>query len=273
MGKSRKHIVNNGLTTSSNEGFKSDLADVTFVVPIRIDSRERNDNADSLIKYTFKHFETNFILLEVDENRKFYPKYEFDGFKYCFIKDSYEIFHRTLWINKLFSMATTTYVAVWDTDAIAPPGQIILALDQLRNGASVLSFPYDGRFYSCDKVSYDLFKQHTDIKILLKRIPVMHLMHGYHSVGGAFIVKKEQYLDAGGENENFYGWGPEDTERVKRMEVLGLTISYTLGALFHLFHPIGKNSWFANSFIERINRMELLKTSSLDKSKLNIISE
>jgi len=273
LGNRRKHITNETLASSITEDKRICLTDVTFIVPIRIDSPERNDNADSLIKYTFQHFETNFILLEVDENRKFYPKYEFAGFKYYFIKDSNEIFHRTRWINKLFSMATTPYVAVWDTDAIAPPDQIIIALDQLRNGASVLSFPYDGRFYSCDKVSCNLFKQHTDIKILLNRIPVMRLMHGYHSVGGAFIVKKEQYLNAGGENENFYGWGPEDTERVKRLEVLGLTISYSYGALFHLFHPIGKNSWFANPFIERMNRKELLRTSSLDKSKLNIIAE
>ena len=28
------------------------------------------------------------------------------------------------------------------------------------------------------------------------------------------------YLRAGGENEAFYGWGPEDAERVKRLEIL-----------------------------------------------------
>lgn len=34
------------------------------------------------------------------------------------------------------------------------------------------------------------------------------------SVGGAFLVNRKVYLKAGGENEHFYGWGPEDTERV-----------------------------------------------------------
>jgi len=160
-------------------------------------------------------------------------------------------------INHLISMAETPFVAIWDADAIAPPEQIIAEVEKLRNKEAILSFPYDGRFYSCDKVSCDIFKKYLNIEILTRRIPVMMLMHGYHSVGGAFIVNKEEYMKTRGENENFFGWGPEDTERIKRMEILGLPIYYATGVLFHLWHPKGKNSWFANSEIERQNRKEL----------------
>jgi hypothetical protein len=133
-------------------------------------------------------------------------------------------------------------------------------VNRLKYGEAVMSFPFDGRFYSCDKISSGLFKRVPNIEILMKRIPVMQLMHGYHSVGGAFIVNKEKYLEVGGENENFCGWGTEDTERVKRLEILGLPIYYSPGILFDLKHQFEENSWLANSGIKRRSRLELQKT-------------
>jgi hypothetical protein len=240
--------------------FKTDLTDVTFLVPLRIDSPERMENIHTLIKYTSLHFKTNFIVLEADSTPKFNFEYNLEGMHYEFIEDKDEIFHRTKWINRLISLSDTPFVAVWDSDAIAPTEQILNAVEKLRLDEAVFSFPYDGRFYSCDKISCDLFRSLLNIEILKKRTPLMNLMHGYHSVGGAFFVNKSKYLAAGGENENIYGWGPEDAERVKRLEILGLPIYYSPGPLFHLCHPIGKNSWFANKGLERDNRQVLQET-------------
>jgi predicted glycosyltransferase involved in capsule biosynthesis len=58
-------------------------------------------------------------------------------------------------------------------------------------------------------------------------------MYGYCSKGGAFLADRNKYLEAGGENENFLGWGPEDFERVKRMEILHQTVHFAKGPLFH----------------------------------------
>jgi len=252
-------------TGKTGKTCRTDLPDVTFLVPLRIDSTERKENIDTLIKYTFKHFETNLIVLEADSAQKYFPEFNPEGFNYEFVEDTNSVFHRTKWINHLISMAETPYVAIWDTDAVAPPEQIITGVEKLRNKEDIPCFPYDGRFYSCDKVSCDIFKKYLNIEILTGRIPVMRLMHGYHSVGGAFIVNKEEYKKAGGENENFYGWGPEDTERVKRLEIMDLPIFYSTGVLFHLWHPMGKNSWFACSETEKQNRKELLKKCSINK--------
>ena len=247
-------------TTARPQDCKTDLADVTFLVPLRIDSPERLENINTLIKYIFLHFRTRFIVLEADSVRRYFPDVNPEGLRYEYIEDLDEVFHRTKWINKLISFSDAPFIAVWDADAVAPPDQIADAISKIRSGTVVLSFPYDGRFYSCDKITCDLFRRILNIEILIKRVPVMSLMHGYHSVGGAFIVNKTKYLDVGGENENIYGWGPEDTERVKRLEIMGLPVYYSPGTLFHLWHPMGKNSWFANSELERRNRNELQKT-------------
>ena len=257
MNKTNHSLSEPCLTGSTS---KIDLKDVTFVVPLRIDSTERKENIDTLLKHTFNHFNTNFIVLEADSERQYFPAVKPKGFNYEFLYDKNEIFHRTNLINKLISLSLTPIVAVWDSDAIAPPNQILDSVKKIRSGEAVMSLPYDGRFYSCDKISCTLFKKYLDIQILLKRLPVMLVMHGSHSVGGAYIVDKEKYQNLGGENENFYGWGPEDAERVKRIEIFGLIIHNSFGQLFHMLHPIMKNSWFASKEIERKNRQEFLNT-------------
>jgi len=239
---------------------KTDLTDTTFLVPIRIDSPERKENIESLIKFTFLHFITNFIVLEADSAQRFSFRYKQDRLLNIFIEDKDKVFHRTKWINQLITLTETPYAAVWDADAIAHPEQIVKSVNKLRSKEAVLSFPYDGKFYSCDKVSCYLFRKLLNIEILIKRVPVMKLMHGYHSVGGAFIVNKDKYIEAGRENENIYGWGPEDAERVKRLEKLGLSVQNNIGPLFHLEHFRGQNSWFANEEIRKKNMKELLNT-------------
>ena len=70
------------------------------------------------------------------------------------------------------------------------------------------------------------------------------------------------------ENENFYGWGLEDSERVKRWEILDYKIYSANGALFHLCHPRSKNSQFASSEIMRRNFGELIRITRMSKAEL-----
>ena len=225
---------------------KTDLTDVTFLVPLRVDSTERKENIDTLVKYMFRYFDTTFVVLEADSNRKFYPDYENKNFHYEFMGDIHEFFYKTKSISRLISMAETQLVAVWDADVIVPPYQILTSLEKLRSNNAFMSLPYNGRAYLTDKFSAELFKGLGDIAILMKLIPVMPLMYGYHS--------------AGGENEKFHGWGPEDAERVKRLEIMNLPIHYSEGPLFHLWHPRGKTSWYTNNRIEIQNRREFIET-------------
>jgi len=58
----------------------------------------------------------------------------------------------------------------------------------------------------------------------------------------------------------FMAGGPEDVDRVKRMEVLNLPVYFSDGPLFHLWLPRGKTSWYANRSIEIKNRREFIET-------------
>ena len=69
----------------------------------------------------------------------------------------------------------------------------------------------------------------------------MSLPYGTDMRGGAFLANREAYIKAGMENENFYGWGPEDWERIERWKNLGYRIKTIDGVLFHLTHPRDMN--------------------------------
>jgi hypothetical protein len=239
---------------------KTDLSDFTFLMPLRIDSTERKENADTVVRYIFQHFTTSFIVLEADNEQKYFPEFNDDGFLYEFVNDNNEIYRKTIWINRLLTLTNTPFVAIWDADAIAPPQQIIASAEELRKSRAVMSLPYDGRFYSADKISCSLFKQLLNIGILTTRIGVMDLLYSYRAVGGAYMVNRKKFIETGGENENFIGWGPEDYEHIKRMEVSGHTVHFADGPLFHLWHPRGKNSMPANRDLDLHNRKVLLNT-------------
>jgi predicted glycosyltransferase involved in capsule biosynthesis len=248
------------LTSTTCMTCKTDLTDVTFLIPLRIDSAERKENTDALIRYIFKYFKTSIIVLESDSARRYYPKETNENFCYEFMIDNNEFFYKTKCISRLINLAETTYVAVWDADVIVPFEQIIAAVNKLRQEQAFLTLPYDGRACLIDKYFSGLFKETGVIEIFMKLLPAMPLMYGYHSTGGAFITSKEKYLAVGGENEKFYGWGPEDAERLKRLEIMNLSIHNIEGPLFHLWHPRGKTSWYTNNKIEIQNRREFIET-------------
>ena len=89
-----------------------------------------------------------------------------------------------------------------------------------------------------------------------------------NSVGGAFLVRKSLYLEAGGENEAFYGWGMEDQERIRRMFILGLPVTQVDGSLFHLFHPRNENSRYRDKEAEYKSRQEFLKICRMTSEEL-----
>lgn len=232
------------------------LLNTTFVIPVRIDSREREENLDVLLNYLNTIADTSVIILEADDVRRYTPKYTYANVTYLFVEDTDPVFHRTRYLNQLLACATTPVVGVWDTDVIVPALQIEKAVLEITEGRAVLAFPYDGMFYNVDSVRSELFREGSDINLMKLRMAGYPCMSLY-SVGGAFLVNKVLYMQAGGENERFYGWGPEDVERVKRMEIFEQPIYRADGPLFHLHHPRGINSGYASSELEIKNRKEL----------------
>lgn len=245
----------------------NDVRLVTFVIPVRIDSSERENNLDTLLTFLSAKKNTQILILEADKKQCYHLKVAYPNVNYKFVEDTDPIFHRTKYLNDLLSAAKTRIVGVWDTDVIVPEDQMDKAIEEIWTGKAVMSLPYDGTFYMLSSDDSALFRTSCELSFLTSRIDRINWCVK-NSVGGAFFVSKEMYLNAGGENEHFYGWGAEDLERVRRMEILGFPVSRVGGPLFHLHHPRISNSWYGSQKLEIQNRTEFLKVCSLTRDEL-----
>lgn len=234
-----------------------EFADLTIVFPVRIDSQERLRNLYVVLRQLSTMDGLKVIVLEADLISKIKLP---ENVRKVFIEDSDPIFHRTKYINILCSLTDTQYMGIWDTDVIIPLPQIREAISSLRRNESDMIYPYDGRFYHISGSILEEFLKSEDVNFLTENIDRLKLTYIHHSCGGAFMVNKKAYEAAGGENEKFYGWGPEDLERYKRWEIKGYRVANTQGALFHLEHPRGENSWYYNKESKKALLKVLLET-------------
>lgn len=223
------------------------LSDVTFLVPIRVDSINRLENILLSINSLLVNFDTNIRVLEADKyNNHFLERLLPPGVVYTFVEDWDPIFHRTKYINVLFSGAHTPLISIWDADVIISCKQIIQTVEALRSGTYEVSFPYDGTFFDVPEVVRDLYVETQDFTVLENSMSKFSLPYGKSMGGGAVFITADAFIKSGKEDERFYGWGPEDWNRVEKWKLLGYKTYRPDGPLFHLTHPRdinGFHSW------------------------------
>ncbi len=212
---------------------------LTFIIPCKLDSIIRLENVLAVIEFVSKIcnniiiYETgkynNHILEQILQRKK--------SVEYTFLTDYDPVFHRTRYLNMMSSNVKTPYLAVWDADVIVSYKQIKESMDALMSQEAEISYPYDGTFYDVDANIRAQYIDHGNLYYLRKMSKMMKTLYGELFVGGGFIANKEKYFSAGKENENFYGWGPEDGERFVRWQRKNYTIHRSNGPMFHLYHP------------------------------------
>ena len=144
------------------------MSDVTFIIPVRIDSPIRLANLLSVVLYYHNIFKTSsFIILEADVESKLYGQFTSDRIKYHFFCDTNKIFHRTKYINMMLDCVNTSISAVWDADAICSSSQILDSVEMLRKSKAVMVYPYNGIFWSVGIAFSELFRQNLDLRFLI----------------------------------------------------------------------------------------------------------
>lgn len=224
------------------------MRDLTVLIPVRVDSLVRLENVLAVIRYLYRYFDVNLMVLEADRYdngilRSLLPQ----DVAYIFVSDTDPVFYRTKYINQMAMNATSDYLAVWDADVIFSPSQVYEALVSLRSGKYEVCYPYDGLFLDTSKLIREFYLENGDVAVLEDFKKMMFAPYGPGMRGGAFLVNARAYRASGMENLNFYGWGPEDWERYERWSNLGYRIGYAKGCLFHLSHPRDLNGYHNSS--------------------------
>lgn len=254
----------------NNHNRKHPIEYLTVIMPIRIDSTEREDNLRTVLRLVCG-YGLRTIVLEADKQplfgtREWRNEPQIKDVEYLFIQDNLPVFHRTKYINNLLQEVESDIVAVWDTDILVPFCQILDGLRLIEQGNTIV-YPYSGRYVMLPETVSRMVRQNVDFEYLKGQVfpPVF----GRRFCGGVFLVHRPSYLLCGGENENFVGWGPEDAERLRRVRILGHRATWIgEGEAYHLYHPRGKNSDFQTNKDAIRMREELIKICSMDKEKL-----
>jgi predicted glycosyltransferase involved in capsule biosynthesis len=245
-----------------------DLNDFTFLILVRIDSIERIENLIAVTTFIQQHFDTNIYVLECASyyngllkrllNKKIY---------YSFQENFDPILHRTQYLNQMIETVTTPFLAVWDADVLVPVSQLYTCIELLRSNNMDFVYPYERYFLEVANSIRTIYLKSKQINILVKNTAKMEELYAPNPLGGGFLCNTKAYIDAGGENEKYYGWGIEDAERFQRFIQSGYRVKRLTGVMYHLCHPRGLNSKLHHSDQEIIKN-RLLHASVFNSQKV-----
>lgn len=238
---------------------KIDLSDVTFIIPVAYDHNDRKENLQLAVKNLKAQFNCQIL---VGEQGGYVFRDCMDGYDY--IGFDFKKFHRTKMLNEMSELTDTPIVINYDADVIIPPMQIIEAVQRIRNGVDFV-YPYDGRFARVPRLHYDTVNSFNDVGMLVGHKFKGTLEGDASSVGGCIAYNKDSFFEAGGENENFISYNPEDLERVERFKKLGYKVERVNGILYHIDHYISADSSQQNP---DYNMGEFRKVQKMDKAQL-----
>lgn len=245
-----------------------DLQDVSFLIPVMVDSQDRLNNLFTIVRYLNKYFKSKILVYEYGVT----PFIEKEALPAC-VEHIFEygndaIFNHALANKKLIDKSGTPFIAIYDTDVVFSVLQIIEAINLLRNKEADMVYPYDGRFVNIDPLAAVIFSKFLFDDFLCSnanKFPVSTC----RSFGGCVFLNKEKYKEAGGENLVFKSWGPEDIERYQRMKILGYKIKRIDGLLFHLHHQRNFNSSYVSNGSRMAFMEEYINIFNMKKNELH----
>ena len=276
---------------------KHDLKDVTFIIPLQIETDDRLRNIILTTSFLLNTFDTNVIIKEVDEEPIFQQWAlpvikrivgDTSGLNYIFEKHNRndDAFHRTKVLNDMVLLADTKIVVNYDSDIILPVSSYLEAVEKLKTCDVVYPYRFGERgerkvkldTQFDNKPAIDTFEQHPEIKAYLesgydenalegKYFYYPHQQgEGWAEYGMVQFFNKQVYLDGYLENENFIAYAPEDVERHHRWTLLGYDIQRVDNYAYHFEHKRTPNSWFNNPFMQKNNQLwEYLKNLSKEQ--------
>lgn len=234
---------------------KIDFQNISLIVPIRLDTKERSENLTTLWVFYRKYCKNiKFIFVENDESPKAIKKSIFPDIKdmYCFIGNTKE-FNKCKTYNIGARLSDTDFLCLIDLDVIIHPEQIIKAKNKIINNQIDLIIAYNGLAYYLSEEVKKLFIVDYDYNYLKNIIPENKtvnyknknlLVGNNNAVGGCLLIKRDTFFKFKGFNPNFIGWGYEDNEIISRVQKLGYNVGRINGkndVLWHLPHE-NKNS-------------------------------
>lgn len=257
---------------------KHSTEEISFIIPIKIDSNDRLENINFTCKYLKKSYiNSQIILVECDINSNlniFANKLKID---YFFLKK--ERFSKSLAVNLGLINSNKNFICIWDADMIASPDAIIQGLNILKKNQINLIVPHNQIFVNIknnlrERFLLDCQSLITELHSISKynyRISNEN-MDIYTCHGGFILTRKDTLKSIGGFNFLMTSYGWEDSEILLRYKKLGLNYCFIKEfSTIHLHHYRGEdskiNEFYNLNFleyknVESMNYLNLYKYST-----------
>lgn len=237
------------------------MHDVTFLIPVRIDSAERRENLDTVVLYLRRNLNASIMIGEHGAADSLRGAYDCD---YFHLHSESESFHISRLLNLMADRASTPFAVIYNADVLLPVEAYREARALLLRDEADFVYPYNGHFFD---ISRSCIPEIIGSGWQLAVDPAKCTLLMPDSVGGALFFQMAPFQACGMMNENFVSYGPEDQEFYCRAVKLGYRIARTPNALLHLNHPRGPNSLRNNPY-EAHNYQEFLRVSRMQPSAL-----
>lgn len=250
------------------------MYNLTFLIPIQIETEDRLRNIISSVSYLLKHIPAKVIVKEVSNHPTFQviavpeiKKYaDTSNLEYLYEESQEPLFCKSKVLNDLIIASSTKVVANYDADCILPINSYHLAYSAINDDQLDVVYPYGCGTYqwkaSYDSKIYEKFVNTLDTSVLDK-----DKILSSSTIGWTQFINRKKYIESYMMNENFISWGCEDDEFYYRMSILGNRIGRIDNYVYHLEHSRTHNSWFSNpNFNNNCQLWNQIKT--FDKNQL-----
>jgi len=157
--------------------------------------------------------------------------------RYIRYKSTSTEFNKSVLLNNFFFNTDYEYVWMLDGDVFMDYNYV------LENLPSKFDFvrPYD-QLFKLSKKDSQATKNTSKIFLNSKECEVNNYFGKY-----SYIISRRKFMEVGGYNENFKGWGFQDLDLFKRINKKNSIISYTKNKAYHLYHPKAPTTHYQNN--------------------------
>ena len=248
---------------------KIDLKQATFIIPLKIESKDRLENFKITMEFLSSNFDTNIFILESDETSKINTMIN-SNINYIFNKSSDSFFHRTRFLNAMLAQVETKCVINYDIDVLLPINAYKFAYDLIINDSADLVYPFHyGKMQHEINASGKEEIKKNNYSFDLLQDQNFSIKNHLSEVGHCQFFNTKCYIENGMENEYFISYGPEDKERFERFDRLGKKIHFIKNSpVYHLQHFRGEDSSEKNLYFnQNWNMYQYLRSLDLKQTK------
>jgi len=267
---------------------KYSIADLSIVISLKIDSKDRINNLIYLLHFYDSYFkDLEIVIIEQGIKPKLYrnlKNIEPDNeIILQFIEDGGP-HYKTRNLNLATSMAQRQIVMQCDCDVFIPPQVLLKAVRQMKKHKGIVLSPHNGIMVEIPKKYLKLnslkgvintlhfFPRSFDRELHMFDFSRMNPIYGNKknfSTGGCILYRKIEFFLIGGWNSNIISYGYEDMEFIYRAKKLGMKHSFfKINNIYHLQHYRGKDSVHNNFY--RCNELEWNVVTSMDENELRL---